>query len=83
MPGYQTKEPMVLYWRDGPEVIKHLFANPVFFQCMDLVPYHLTDKENGQRVYGDFMSADFAWDYQVCLCLIKNYVSSDPVFRPS
>ncbi|KAF7985012.1 hypothetical protein HWV62_10006 [Athelia sp. TMB] len=68
IPGYETKEPMVLFWRDGLEVIKHIYSNPVFANCMDERPYRLTDPEqNDQRVYGDFMSADFAWDYYSAL----------------
>ncbi|KAF7980145.1 hypothetical protein HWV62_39591 [Athelia sp. TMB] len=64
IPGYETKEPMVLYYRDGLEVIKFLYSNPVFSKCMDYTPYRLTDPhEKGQRVYGDFMSGDFAWEY--------------------
>ncbi|KAG2144683.1 uncharacterized protein EDB93DRAFT_1046430, partial [Suillus bovinus] len=33
--SYKTNAPLMLYWRDGLEVIKHLFANPVFAPCMD------------------------------------------------
>lgn len=56
----------MLYWRDGLEVIKFIYSNPVFANCMDHRPYQLRDpKQNNQRVYGDFMSADFAWNYHV------------------
>ncbi|KAG1724156.1 uncharacterized protein EDB91DRAFT_1239997 [Suillus paluster] len=37
--SYKTKAPLVLYWRDGLDVVKHLFANPVFVPCMDFQPY--------------------------------------------
>src|ERR1700692_2501027 len=30
LPGFWTKDPMTLYWRDSLEVVKYLFANPVF-----------------------------------------------------
>ncbi|KAF7969079.1 hypothetical protein HWV62_28378 [Athelia sp. TMB] len=64
IPGYETKEPMVLYYRDGLEVIKFIYSNPVFANCMEDRPYRLTDpKQNNQRVYGEFMSGDFAWEY--------------------
>lgn len=66
IPGYTTKEPMVLYWRNGLEVVAELFANPIFAACLETTPYKLYDKETNQRVYGEFMSADFANDYQVC-----------------
>lgn len=56
---------MVLYWRDGLNLIAQLFANPVFSQCMGYDAYELTDPDTGLRVYGDFLSAEFAWKYQV------------------
>jgi hypothetical protein len=61
---------MTLYWRDGLEVIKHLFANPVFANCMETNPYQLLEADTGLRVYGEFMSAEYAWNYQVCSFLI-------------
>ncbi|KAG1832346.1 hypothetical protein F4604DRAFT_1606038 [Suillus subluteus] len=36
--SYKTKAPLMLYWRDGLDVVKHLFANPIFAPCMDLRP---------------------------------------------
>ncbi|KAF9220459.1 hypothetical protein BS17DRAFT_852137 [Gyrodon lividus] len=36
--SYKTKSPLMLYVRDGLEVIKYLFSNPVFAQCIDLTP---------------------------------------------
>lgn len=68
IPGYSTKEPMVLYYRDGLEVVEHMFANPVFAQCMEYTPYRLFD-DQGARAIGEFMSANFAWDYMVCSLL--------------
>lgn len=55
---------MVLYWRDGLELVEYLFANPVFAGCMETTPYKLADEE-GKPVVGEFMSGRFAWDYQV------------------
>ncbi|KIJ59743.1 hypothetical protein HYDPIDRAFT_32958 [Hydnomerulius pinastri MD-312] len=60
--SYKTKSPLMLYWRDGLEVIKYLFSNPVFAQCIDLTPYR--EYEGRERVYGEFMSADLAWEIQ-------------------
>ncbi|KAI5982229.1 hypothetical protein EDD15DRAFT_2181328 [Pisolithus albus] len=37
--SYQTKDPLILYWRDGLEIVEHLFSNPVFAHCMDMRPY--------------------------------------------
>lgn len=65
LPGYHTKKPMIIYWRDGLEVIKYIFANPVFAHCMEYTPYELYDKETGLRAYGEFMSGNFANRYQV------------------
>ncbi|KAI6014080.1 hypothetical protein PISMIDRAFT_110851 [Pisolithus microcarpus 441] len=64
--SYQTKDPLILYWRDGLEVVEHLFRNPVFAHCMDLDPYQeFEETPNGmERVYGEFMSADQAWKMQ-------------------
>ena len=67
MGSYKTKFPLILYWRDRLEVIKHLFSNPVFAQSIDLVPYREYEQTplGQQRVYGEFMSADLAWNIQV------------------
>ncbi|KAI5985158.1 hypothetical protein EDD15DRAFT_2140176, partial [Pisolithus albus] len=66
---YKTKSPLILYWRDGLEVIKYLFSNPVFASCIDLSPYReYEDTPQGQqRVYSEFMSADHAWNIQTDL----------------
>lgn len=71
IPGYRTKEPMVLYYRDGLRVMEHLFANPVFANSMDYTPYQLRDEAN-MPVVGEFMSGQFAWEYQVCAPGILN-----------
>lgn len=62
--NHRTKEPMVLYYRNGLDVIAQLFSNPVFAHHLEMTPYKLSDESN-KRVYGEFMSADFAWNYQV------------------
>jgi hypothetical protein len=63
--SYKTKAPLWLYWRDGLDVVKHLFANPVFTPCMDFRPYQEYEDPDRQRAYGEFMSADHAWEIQV------------------
>jgi hypothetical protein len=55
----------MLFWGDGLEVIKHLFANLIFANSMETTPYKLFEKEDNVRAYGEFMSAQFAWDYHV------------------
>ncbi|KAF7971739.1 hypothetical protein HWV62_20051 [Athelia sp. TMB] len=61
VPGYSTKEPIVLYYRDGLSVVERLFGNPVFAGCMDLTPYKLYDNTN-KRVFAEFMSGQFAYE---------------------
>jgi hypothetical protein len=56
---------MIVYWRDGLEVAAHLFSNPIFANCLELNPYRLFGGKD--RIYGEFMSGDFAWDYQACV----------------
>lgn len=68
IPGYTTKEPMVLYWRDGLRIVEHLFSNPVFATCMEFTPYRLSD-DAGMPVVGEFMSGTYAWEYQVSFLL--------------
>ena len=65
--NYQTKSLIILYWRDGLEVVEHLFSNPVFANCMDIAPYHEFEvtSRGHKRVYGEFMSGDHAWNIQV------------------
>ncbi|KAG1908770.1 uncharacterized protein F5891DRAFT_917610, partial [Suillus fuscotomentosus] len=62
--SYKTKVPLMLYWRDGLKVVKHLFANSVFAPCMDFWPYWEFEGPDNQRAYGEFMSADLAWEIQ-------------------
>lgn len=64
MTGYRTKEPIILYYRDGLRVLENLFANPVFATSMEYTPYQLLDEDN-LPVIGEFMSARFAQEYQV------------------
>jgi hypothetical protein len=37
---------------------------------MEFDAYRLIDPDTNQRVYGEFMSADFAWDYVVCTTFV-------------
>lgn len=60
----------MLYWRDAVEVTEQLFSNPVFARSMDMSPYQHRSTDNNERVYGEFMSADMAWEYAVRLNLI-------------
>jgi hypothetical protein len=65
--NYETKSPIVLYWRDGLEVVEHLFCNPMFGNSIDISPYQEFEATHRglERVYGEFMSAEHAWHIQV------------------
>ena len=64
--GYKTKTPIALYWQNPLEVVKDLYRNPIFSSCLEHNPYLLFPySDPGNRVVGEFMSGEFAWDYQV------------------
>ena len=64
MPGYDTKDPLVLYYRDPVECIEFLMKNPLFSGkiCYQL---HKVFDASGNRVYGEWITGDGAWDLQV------------------
>jgi hypothetical protein len=72
--GYKTESPLTLYWRDGLQVIEHLFSNPIFAQSMEMTPYHTYEEGDG-RIYQEFMSADEAWRLQVCTLFTSHFNS--------
>ena len=64
--GGNTKEPMILFYRDALECFKFTFANPLFLNHMDYVPRHeYADKENKEQLYNEMMTGDRAWWLQV------------------
>lgn len=66
LPGASTKEPLVLYYRNGLDVFKHIFGNPEFSKSITYVPKKVyTDSMRESRVYTDLMTGDWAWDAQV------------------
>ena len=67
--NYQTVEPMVLYYCDRLDLIRYLFSNPAFANCMEYDAYELIDGSTNYHIYGEFMSAQFTWCYQACLLL--------------
>lgn len=66
----------MLYWRNALRVVELLFSNPVFATCMEYTPYRLLD-EDTKPVLGEFMSGQFAWEYQVR----QNFASSNSLFN--
>ena len=68
LPGYATREPMYLFFRDALDCVEYLFGNPLFAECMDFSPTRLyRDAEQTIRIYSEWMTGDVAWDMQVCL----------------
>ena len=66
MPGWATKTPLVLYYRDGLEVFKHIFGNPEFKDHMSFIPqkiYSSHDKE--VQIYTEMFTGDWIWEAQV------------------
>jgi len=79
--AYKTKTPAILYWRDPLEVVKDLYRNPIFSSCLERNPYHLHPTSHpNDRIYGEFMSADFAWGYQVCSICFHAIAISQYIF---
>ncbi|KAG2036691.1 hypothetical protein BDR03DRAFT_934343 [Suillus americanus] len=60
--GYTTAAPIHLIWRDGLEVAKSLFGNPIFAQNMSFDPLHV--QEGVQREYGEWFTANRAFSTQ-------------------
>jgi len=72
MPGYNTKEPLVLYYRDPMECIEFLMKNPLFSGKISYQPHKDFDA-SGNRVYSEWIASDGAWDLQVRVCLPPHY----------
>jgi hypothetical protein len=66
IPGGDTCTDLKLYYRDGLEVFKFLFGNPVYERFMVYEPYKVyADKEKEKRLYTEMMSGEWAWECQV------------------
>ena len=65
MPGYATKDPLVLYYWDPIACIDFLLKNPLFSERIQFTPCQDFDS-SGTRVYGDWITSNGAWDLQVC-----------------
>lgn len=64
LPGYATKDPLVLYYRDPMNCIEFTMKNPLFSGKIQYQPRQDFDSY-GNRTYGDWITSDGAWDYQV------------------
>jgi hypothetical protein len=66
VPGGVTSTDLMLYYRDGLEVFKFLFGNPVYEGFMTYEPYKVyASQRKEKRIYTDLMSGDWAWECQV------------------
>ncbi|KAG1884610.1 hypothetical protein F4604DRAFT_1878654 [Suillus subluteus] len=60
--GYESEQPIHLIWRDGLEVTKQLFANPVYANHMCYDPHYIYQGQEHQ--FGEFWTSDDAWEIQ-------------------
>jgi hypothetical protein len=73
--GYESEQPIHLIWRDGLEVTKQLFANPIYAKHMCYDPHHIYQGQEHQ--IGEFWTSDDAWKIQVSSCTFVESYSSD------
>ncbi|KAG2335482.1 hypothetical protein BDR05DRAFT_1031286 [Suillus weaverae] len=60
--GYESEQPIHLIWRDGLEVMKQLFANPIYAKHMCYNPHYIYQGQEHQ--IGEFWTLDDAWEIQ-------------------
>lgn len=77
--GYTTAAPIHLIWRDGLEVAKSLFGNPIFAQNMSFDPLHVW--EGAQREYGEWFTANRAFSTQVCAFFLYHHILNYRLFQ--
>lgn len=64
---HRTKNPIRLFWRDPVECLEALFSNPLFHDKLDFVPRRVyTTAARLTRVYSEWLTGNFAWEFQVC-----------------
>ncbi|KZS94794.1 hypothetical protein SISNIDRAFT_409274 [Sistotremastrum niveocremeum HHB9708] len=64
-PGFATKKPIIVYYRDGLDCIQSLLADPKYASDLDYVPRkEYTDAECTNRVYSEYMTGNNAWEIQ-------------------
>ena len=64
LPGYSTKDPLTLFYRDPFESIESILKNPLFSNQIQYAPRVEYD-EIGRRRYGEWVTSDGVWDAQV------------------
>ncbi|KAG1819088.1 uncharacterized protein BJ212DRAFT_1446220 [Suillus subaureus] len=73
--GYESEQPIHLIWRDGLEVTKQLFTNPVYTNHMCYDPHYIYQGQEHQ--FREFWTSDDAWEIQVRVTIIPIITASD------
>lgn len=60
----------MLYYRDPIECVEFIMKNPLFSGHIEYQP-RKDFNSSGQRVYGDWITGDGAWDLQVRIPLAR------------
>lgn len=64
--GGTTKDPIVLLYRDGLEVFKFLFGNPIFKGQQSHVPRHTWEDDSREvQFFGEPNTGDYVFEIQV------------------
>jgi hypothetical protein len=66
MDGYQTKDPITLYYRDSLECAEFLYRHPLLLNHIDLLPKKVTKVSDPNiRVFSEWTTGECAWALQV------------------
>ncbi len=66
--GGTTKDPIILYYRDGLDVFKFLFGNPLFQGHQGCIPMRIWEDDSCKvQFFGEPMSGDYVYEIQVRL----------------
>ncbi|KAG2067998.1 hypothetical protein BDR04DRAFT_1025764 [Suillus decipiens] len=60
--GYESEQLIHLIWRDGLEMMKQLFSNPIYVNHMCYDPHYIYEGQEHQ--IGEFWTLDDAWKIQ-------------------
>jgi hypothetical protein len=66
VPGYTTKDPPIVYYRDSLECVQWVLQNPAYRDRLRYSPERRSTPD-GNREYGDWVTSDGAWYMQVRL----------------
>ena len=80
---HETSKALMLYYCDGLEVVKYLLGNPLFIKLMSYCPVQIyKDASWSECIYSDYMTANHAWDFQVCsLCFVSYLLTTYTIMK--